>query len=118
MIGSVRPGFSSNLASGTIIPMSGDVPATSGTAAFAPVEELLRASVRERAFPGAAGAAGTCRGLAWVGGAGSLTYDAAGRTAGPDTLYDLASLTKVIATTSGVMRLVDAGVMGLATPVR
>ena len=44
---------------------------------------------------------------------GSLTYDSAAVPVTPETLYDLASLTKVCATTLAVMRLVDMGKLSI-----
>ncbi len=47
---------------------------------------------------------------------GRLTYDEGAAAVTPDTIYDLASLTKVIATTTLVMRRVDEGALDLDTP--
>ena len=44
---------------------------------------------------------------------GHLTYDSAAAPVLPNTVYDLASLTKVCATTLAVMRLVDKGLVRL-----
>src|SRR5437867_13451772 len=84
---------------------------------FAPVEAVLRRAVEERVFPGAAAGAGTPEGAVWQAGAGRLDY-AAGRPADARTVYDLASLTKVIATTSVVMRLHEMGKLALDAPVQ
>ncbi len=45
--------------------------------------------------------------------AGRLTYDEGSPAVTPSTIYDLASLTKVIATTPLIMRRVEAGVLDL-----
>lgn len=63
-------------------------------------------------MPGAAYAVGSsesCR----VGGLGAFTYEASARRVGLETLWDLASLTKVVATTPVAMRLVERGVLDL-----
>lgn len=44
---------------------------------------------------------------------GHLTYDSAADTVSPQTLYDLASLTKVCATTLAVMRMVEQGELSI-----
>lgn len=44
---------------------------------------------------------------------GTLTYDAGSPLADTNTIYDLASLTKVAATTFAIMKLVDAGKVSL-----
>jgi CubicO group peptidase (beta-lactamase class C family) len=46
-----------------------------------------------------------------------LTYDPSAGAATPETIFDLASLTKVIATTSLVMRHVQAGALDLDAPI-
>jgi CubicO group peptidase (beta-lactamase class C family) len=48
---------------------------------------------------------------------GRLTYDAAAAPTQDDTIFDLASLTKVIATTSLVMAQYERGVLGLDDPI-
>lgn len=66
---------------------------------------VLDAAVESRAFPGAVAEAGTSAGPLWAHATGRLTCeDDAARATGA-TLYDLASLTKVVATTSIAMRL-------------
>lgn len=48
---------------------------------------------------------------------GHLTYDSASPAVTPETLYDLASLTKVCATTLAVMKLVDNGQLSVNDPL-
>ncbi len=52
-------------------------------------------------------------GLVWREAFGHLTYDPEAAACTESTIFDLASLTKVIATTTVVMRLVDEGVLRL-----
>jgi CubicO group peptidase (beta-lactamase class C family) len=73
---------------------------------FLPARQLLEAAVLERAFPGCSVAVGTSRGPLWIAGFGRLEHGA-GPEVTPRTLYDLASLTKVIGTTSVVLALVE-----------
>jgi CubicO group peptidase (beta-lactamase class C family) len=96
------------------IPVTRRLPAPA--AECGPAEERLRRAVLDRVFPGAAAAAGGSEGARWISGVGRLDYTG-GAAAGPSTLYDLASLTKVIATTSVVMRLFEEGRMALEAPV-
>jgi len=65
---------------------------------------VLDAAVTARAFPGAAAEVGSSDGPLWTHVAGALTYDPDAPRVTCDTRYDLASLTKVIATTSIAMR--------------
>lgn len=79
--------------------------------------DVLEAAVAARAFPGAAAEAGTAGGAAWSFTTGTLTYEPGSAGVTPSTIYDLASLTKVIATTSIAMRLSGAGLLPLDASV-
>ena len=81
-------------------------------AVFDPVARLVDDAVRDRAFPCAAVEVGGAAGPRWRHAAGVLSYDD-GEAADLDTVFDLASLTKVLATTTVLMRLVDAGRVAL-----
>lgn len=85
----------------------------------APLESAvksLRAQVDRGAFPGAALAVGRRGGLAMEAGVGEVRWD--GEEVEPDvTVYDVASLTKVVATTTAAMLLVEDGRLDLDAPV-
>ena len=81
------------------------------------VRRLLDEGVTGGAFPGAAIEVGTARGVTWQHATGHLTYDAGATPASGNTVFDLASLTKVIATTSLATALVDRRALRLADPV-
>ncbi len=85
---------------------------------FDETRQLLDSYVKRRAFPGAALAVGYRGTLVLDAAAGNLEYDADSLPASGDTIYDLASLSKVIGTTSAAMMLVDAGRLLLETPVQ
>jgi CubicO group peptidase (beta-lactamase class C family) len=72
---------------------------------WSPVRRVLEEAIRDHAFPGCAVAVGTSRGTLWIEGLGHLDYEG-GDAVTPRTIYDLASLTKVIGTTSVVLALV------------
>lgn len=74
--------------------------------------EALVASEVRRAFPGAVLAVGLGQELE-LRAFGRLSYAADAPAVAEDTPYDLASLTKVIATTTVVMRLVEDGLLDL-----
>ena len=73
---------------------------------------LLHRAIAEGAFPSAVAEVGTATGPLWQEAFGTLSYDDS-TPAGLDTIYDLASLTKVLATTPLVMRAVETGAMAL-----
>lgn len=81
------------------------------------LRQVLDAAVRDRAFPGAFAVIGNHAGILATYGAGHLDWSASPR---PDenTMWDLASLTKVIGMTSAMMELVQAGRVSLDAPVQ
>jgi CubicO group peptidase (beta-lactamase class C family) len=78
---------------------------------------ILERSVRDRIFPAAAAEVGESRGSLWREAFGRLTFDEAAQAAGEDTLFDLASLTKPLATASVVMQLAADGALDLREKV-
>jgi CubicO group peptidase (beta-lactamase class C family) len=73
--------------------------------------------VRNRVFPGAIYAARWKRDVVHVHAAGLLTYEEDAAAVGAETVYDLASLTKVMVTTTAAMILVDEGALNLDASV-
>jgi beta-N-acetylhexosaminidase len=79
---------------------------------------VLERAIGRKLFPGAVLVVGRTDTVLYARGFGRLEWG--GRTRRPDpagTLWDLASLTKVVATTSAVMTLVDQGRIDLDRPV-
>ena len=66
-----------------------------------------------RVFPGACAEAGSAEAARWSQSVGSLSYDPDSPRVSERTVYDLASLTKPMATATVAMRLVDAGRLDL-----
>src|SRR5512137_1427718 len=85
---------------------------------FARTRQLLLDAIDARVTPCAVAEVGDLRGPLWREASGTLTYDGDAPSATTDTIFDLASLTKVIATTTLAMRLVDAGALQLERHVR
>jgi serine-type D-Ala-D-Ala carboxypeptidase len=79
--------------------------------------DVLRSGIGQRAFPGAAIAVTHQGKLIAHKGLGHFTYDATSPAVTADTIYDLASVTKVIATTAGCMILHDRGLFKLDQPL-
>jgi CubicO group peptidase (beta-lactamase class C family) len=78
---------------------------------------VLRAAVAEGVTPGAAAEVGTADGVVWRATSGHLTFDAGAPPVLDDTPYDLASLTKAMATAPLVVDLSARGVVALEEPV-
>ena len=81
-----------------------------------PAFEILNSAVRERAFPGAALAVGFQNQLA-LRAFGRVTYDKDSPAVDDEAIYDVASLTKPIVTTTAVMILRNEGQIALDAPV-
>jgi len=75
--------------------------------------DILEAAVHSRAFPGAVVETGGRSGVRWRQAFGTLTYAEDSPRVTDQTIYDLASLTKVIAAATQAMRAVDAGALAL-----
>lgn len=78
---------------------------------------VLDAGLAARAFPAAAVEVGRASGPVWQHAAGRLRYEPDAPSCALETVFDLASLTKVIATASMAMRLCEAGALDLDAPV-
>ena len=77
-----------------------------GEAQLQPAFDVIEKAIAEKAFPGATLAVGY-RGKVSVHAFGKLTYDAKAKATTPATMYDIASLTKVVATTTLVAKLAE-----------
>jgi CubicO group peptidase (beta-lactamase class C family) len=85
--------------------------------AFGAARAVLERALADRAFPAAVIEVGTPSQSLWRHALGRLTFDAASPAATDETIFDLASLTKVLATTPLVMRQIEQGVLGLDDPI-
>jgi CubicO group peptidase (beta-lactamase class C family) len=84
---------------------------------FARAFSLLREAVEQRAYPSAALAV-THRGARIASqGFGRFTYDSSSPEVHAATVFDLASVTKVVATTAIAMLLYERGLLHLESPV-
>lgn len=83
---------------------------------FARVSEILERAIKENMFPGCAVAIGNHREVLFARGFGKLDYEN-GAAVTPQTLYDLASVTKIIGATSVTLTLVRDGKLAVSEPV-
>jgi beta-N-acetylhexosaminidase len=77
------------------------------------VARIIERAIASRAFPAATIEVGRRESVLWRAAFGTLTYEADAPAVTDDTVFDLASLTKVIATATMAMRAVDAGRLSL-----
>src|SRR5262249_676679 len=78
---------------------------------------VLRGGMAEGAFPGASLAVAPQGKLVALKGLGAFTYEPESPAVTPKTIYDLASVTKVIATTPACMVLYERSRFKLDLPV-
>ena len=84
---------------------------------FAGAKDVLRKAIEARAFPAAVAEVGDASAVLWREAFGTLTFHPSAAPAANDTIFDLASLTKVLSTTPLVMQQVERGALGLDDPV-
>lgn len=85
----------------------------------AAVDRAALDGISSGVFPGAVVVVGSADQVLLARGYGHFTWDVASPVPDPDwTLFDLASLTKVVATTTSIMVLADRGQVALQDPVQ
>lgn len=82
------------------------------------IDRIIGAAIERRAFPGAVVAVGRHGRLVHLEPYGRLSYEPDAAPVTAETIYDLASLTKVVATTTMAMILMDEERLDLDRPVR
>jgi CubicO group peptidase (beta-lactamase class C family) len=82
------------------------------------IDHVVKRGIDAGGFPGAAVVVGRKGAAVWQKGFGHLDWTRRSEKVSPtETIYDLASLTKVIATTTAIMILYDQGKVALDEPV-
>ncbi len=82
------------------------------------LDEIFENAIRNETFPGAVLLVGNSDEIIFQKAYGYRSLKAQREKNDADTIYDLASMTKVIATTPAIMRLVEEGRIRLYDPVR
>lgn len=77
------------------------------------VDSVIVAAIADSAFPAAAIAVGSSDQISYLNGYGTKTYDPDSGDITPKSVFDLASMTKVIATTTATMLLVENRLLDL-----
>jgi len=81
------------------------------------VDSIINSAIADSAFPGAVLLVVKDGVIAHEKGYGRFTYDAASEAVTTESIFDLASVTKVISTTSAVMKLVEEKKISLDDPI-
>ena len=84
---------------------------------FSAADEIIEDAIRQRDFPSAVLVVGDSNKIIYQNAYGRLTYEDDAKPTTLNTIYDLASVTKVIATTPAIMRLYEEGKVDLDAPV-
>jgi CubicO group peptidase (beta-lactamase class C family) len=92
-------------------------PSAASSIRFAGAYRVLDEAIQARAFPGCAFGVLAGGEVVLAGALGRFTYDQASPAVTPDTVYDIASITKVASTTAAAMLLHQRGLLDLETPL-
>ncbi len=84
---------------------------------LAPIADIVREAVRRKEIPGAVVVVGTRQKVVYRRAFGFRSLVPRKLPMKEDTIFDIASLTKVVATTTAVMQLVEKGKLRLEDPV-
>jgi CubicO group peptidase (beta-lactamase class C family) len=84
---------------------------------FEKIDSVLVHAINDSAFPGAVVLVSKDGEVIYEKGFGHITYDLSSSKVDINTIYDLASLTKVIATTTAAMICIDRNLLNLDDPV-
>lgn len=92
-------------------------PATGSSGQFASVYRVLNDAIAAHAFPGCTFGVLAGGEILLQDALGCFTYDKGAPAVSADTVYDVASVTKVMATTAAAMLLYQRGLLDLDTPL-
>jgi uncharacterized protein YbbC (DUF1343 family)/CubicO group peptidase (beta-lactamase class C family) len=98
-------------------PAQSPAPTAESSAGFAPIAPLVDAAIARHELPGAVVLAGRGERVVYHRAFGQRAVAPTAEPMTEDTIFDLASLTKVVATTTSVMQLVERGLVRLNDPV-
>ncbi|HEU4565707.1 MAG TPA: serine hydrolase [Gemmatimonadaceae bacterium] len=87
-------------------------------ARLATIDRVVRRGMSAGGYPGAAVVVGRKGYAVWEKGFGYLDWTRKSEVSATETIYDLASLTKVVGTTTAIMVLYDEGRIDLDAPVK
>src|SRR5437016_13567372 len=95
------------------------IPASVGMSAerLARMDSIIRESIEKKELPGAVVLVARHEKVVWRKAYGARAIEPQRETMTTDTIFDLASLTKVVATTTSIMILIEQGKIRLSDPV-
>src|ERR1043165_8989873 len=84
---------------------------------LAQMDPIIADAIANRKLPGAVVLVGRKGRIVWRKAYGDRAVEPTREAMTPDTIFDLASLTKIVATTTSIMILVERGKLRLSDPV-
>ena len=106
------------IAGGDGLPVKAPAAVGMSAARLRVIDRVVQRGIKAGGFPGAAVVVGRKGASVWHKGFGHIDWAKTSPEVSPsETIYDLASLTKVVGTTTAVMILYDEGLIGLDDPV-
>jgi CubicO group peptidase (beta-lactamase class C family) len=105
------------LLSATFTYCKSEVEKNSADKDFSEIDEIISGGIMSGSFPGAQVLIGNERDILYNKSYGNFTYDENSPVVTDYTMYDLASVTKVLATTSAIMKLYDQRKFNLSDKV-
>ena len=106
------------IAGGDGLPVKAPAAVGMSAARLRVIDRVVQHGIKAGGFPGAAVVVGRKGASVWHKGFGHIDWAKSSPAVSPsETIYDLASLTKVVGTTTAVMILYDEGLIGLDDPV-
>jgi uncharacterized protein YbbC (DUF1343 family)/CubicO group peptidase (beta-lactamase class C family) len=99
------------------IPLTRPESVSMSSAQLAQMDAVIAEAIASKKLPGAVVLVGRKGRVVWKKAYGARTLEPAREEMTPDTIFDLASLTKVVATTTSIMILVERGKLRLSDPV-
>lgn len=78
---------------------------------YVQIDDIINNAIQSRIFPGASVAVGTADSLLYHKAYGTFTYDAGSTVVDTLSIFDMASLTKVFATSMCMMKCIDSGLV-------
>jgi CubicO group peptidase (beta-lactamase class C family) len=85
---------------------------------FSAVDSIIENAIKKHITPGAAVIVGTPDKILYQKAYGHFTYDSNSKSVDLQSMFDMASCTKVFATTTCMMKLVDEGKIDIEKPVK
>src|SRR5690349_8994734 len=114
---SLQSGFAQNQTSTALLPTAAPSSVGMSPTQLTYIDQAVEAEIAKKQLPGAVVLVGRQGKVVWRRAYGNRALEPQPEPMTVDTIFDLASLTKIVATTTSVMILVERGMVRLGDPV-